>query len=81
MNVIETDQLTKYFGSFTAVDHISFTVGEGEIFGFLGANGGWQDDSHAYVVRSFDTDLRDGKSCRFQIFIRKRNRSNGISAI
>lgn len=39
MNVIETDQLTKRFGSFTAVDHISFTVGKGEIFGFLGANG------------------------------------------
>lgn len=39
MNVIETDQLTKRFGTFTAVDHISFTVGEGEIFGFLGANG------------------------------------------
>lgn len=39
MNVIETDKLTKCFGSFTAVDHISFAVGEGEIFGFLGANG------------------------------------------
>lgn len=31
--------LTKRFGSFTAVDHISFDVGRGEIFGFLGANG------------------------------------------
>lgn len=31
--------LTKKFGSFTAVDHISFDVGRGEIFGFLGANG------------------------------------------
>lgn len=31
--------LTKQFGSFTAVDHISFDVGRGEIFGFLGANG------------------------------------------
>lgn len=39
MNVIETDSLTKRFGPFTAVDHISFEVGEGEIFGFLGANG------------------------------------------
>lgn len=31
--------LTKRFGSFTAVNHISFDVGRGEIFGFLGANG------------------------------------------
>lgn len=31
--------LTKRFGSFTAVDHISSDVGRGEIFGFLGANG------------------------------------------
>lgn len=31
--------LTKKFGSFTAVDHITFDVFKGEIFGFLGANG------------------------------------------
>lgn len=37
--VIEVTNLTKKFGSFTAVDHISFDVKEGEIFGFLGANG------------------------------------------
>ena len=37
--VIETKGLTKRFGSFTAVDHISFEVVRGEIFGFLGANG------------------------------------------
>ncbi|MBP1615508.1 MAG: transporter ATP-binding protein [Bacteroidetes bacterium] len=37
--VIRTEQLTKRFGSFTAVDHISFEVHRGEIFGFLGANG------------------------------------------
>lgn len=36
---IEVDQLTKCFGHFTAVDHISFRVNRGEIFGFLGANG------------------------------------------
>ncbi len=39
MNVIEVEQLTKTFGVFTAVDHISFSVSKGEIFGFLGANG------------------------------------------
>lgn len=39
MNVIEVEQLTKRFGNFTAVDRINFTVKQGEIFGFLGANG------------------------------------------
>ena len=37
--VIVTENLTKKFGHFTAVDHISFEVKRGEIFGFLGANG------------------------------------------
>lgn len=39
VNVIQADKLTKRFGHFTAVDNISFEVGKGEIFGFLGANG------------------------------------------
>lgn len=37
--VIVAENLTKQFGHFTAVDHISFEVKRGEIFGFLGANG------------------------------------------
>jgi ABC-2 type transport system ATP-binding protein len=37
--VITAHKLTKKFGDFTAVDHISFDVHKGEIFGFLGANG------------------------------------------
>jgi len=37
--IIETENLTKRFGDFVAVDHISFHVNKGEIFGFLGANG------------------------------------------
>ena len=36
---IEAEGLTKKFGSFTAVDHVSFKIREGEIFGFLGSNG------------------------------------------
>jgi len=37
--MIECDGLTKRFGSFTAVDHVSFSVARGSIFGFLGPNG------------------------------------------
>jgi ABC-2 type transport system ATP-binding protein len=38
-NAIEVQELTKKFGTFTAVDRVSFNVKRGEIFGFLGANG------------------------------------------
>ncbi len=37
--IIDVKNLTKKFGTFTAVDGISFDVAKGEIFGFLGANG------------------------------------------
>ena len=36
---VSTDQLTRRFGKFTAVDRVSIEVYQGEIFGFLGANG------------------------------------------
>jgi len=36
---IEANGLTKRFGNFTAVDHVSFHISRGEIFGFLGSNG------------------------------------------
>jgi len=37
--IIEVKNLVKKFGSFTANDHLTFTVSRGEVFGFLGANG------------------------------------------
>lgn len=39
MDSIEVDNLTKRFGEFTAVDHISFNVAHREVFGLLGPNG------------------------------------------
>ena len=38
-SAMEAHGLTKRFGDFTAVDHVSFTIQKGEIFGFLGSNG------------------------------------------
>jgi ABC-type multidrug transport system ATPase subunit len=37
--MIECEGLTKRFGTFTAVDHVTFSVAKGSIFGFLGPNG------------------------------------------
>jgi ABC-2 type transport system ATP-binding protein len=39
MSAVEVRELTRRFGSFTAVDRVSFSVAPGEIFGFLGPNG------------------------------------------
>jgi ABC-2 type transport system ATP-binding protein len=39
MDAIKVENLTRKFGDLTAVDSISFTIGEGEIFGLLGPNG------------------------------------------
>jgi ABC-2 type transport system ATP-binding protein len=39
MSTITVSELTRRFGDFVAVDRLTFDVGEGEIFGFLGANG------------------------------------------
>ncbi|SNS70687.1 MULTISPECIES: ribosome-associated ATPase/putative transporter RbbA [unclassified Azospirillum] len=38
-DAIVADGLTRRFGAFTAVDHVSFRIAKGEIFGFLGSNG------------------------------------------
>ena len=37
--MITVEHLTKRYGSFTAVDDLSFTIGEGHVYGFLGPNG------------------------------------------
>jgi len=55
--VIYTEQLTKCFSDFVAVDHISFEVGRGEIFGFLGANGAGKTTA----LRFEPPDFRQGK--------------------
>ena len=55
--IISVRNLTKQFGDFTAVDHISFDVHRGEIFGFLGANGAGKTTAMRMLCGlSFPTD-------------------------
>ncbi len=48
--VIQVRDLTKTFGRFTAVDHISFAVTQGEIIGFLGPNGAGKTTTIKMVI-------------------------------
>src|SRR5712664_666266 len=59
--MIECEGLTKRFGHFTAVDHVSFSVGKGSIFGFLGPNG----SGKSTVIRMLCGLLEpsDGRAC------------------
>jgi len=52
MNALEVKNLTKKFGSFTAVDGISFELAEGEILGFLGPNGAGKTTTLQMLVGS-----------------------------
>jgi ABC-2 type transport system ATP-binding protein len=61
MDAIEVDQLTKRFGSFTAVDAVSFVVEHEEIFGLLGPNGAGKST----LIRMLTTLIQptSGKAC------------------
>lgn len=65
--VIETKELTKRFGHFTAVDHISFNVYEGEIFGFLGANGAGKTTAMRMLCALSKPTSGNGKVAGFDI--------------
>jgi len=73
VNVIEANDLTKRFGKLVAVDHVSFSIEEGEIFGFLGPNGAGKTTTINMLttllnptegsakVGGFDVEKQDGK--------------------
>ena len=48
--IIQVNDLTKFYGTILAVDHISFQVKEGEVFGFLGLNGAGKTTSIRMMV-------------------------------
>jgi ABC-2 type transport system ATP-binding protein len=59
MSAIEAAQLTRYFNGLCAVDHISFRVDPGEVFGFLGPNGAGKTTT----IRMLTGQLRPTDGC------------------
>jgi len=57
--VIEANSLTKKYGSALAVDHVSFSVGRGEIFGLLGPNGAGKTTTILMLLGL--TDISEGE--------------------
>lgn len=66
--VIRTENLTKRFGDFTAVDNISFEIEEGEIFGFLGANGAGKTTAMRMLCGLSHPSSGKGSVAGFDIF-------------
>ncbi len=67
MNSIEVNELTKKFGSFTAVDKVSFNVKKGEIFGFLGANGAGKSTTIRMLCGILEPTSGDAKVGGFSV--------------
>ncbi len=66
--IIETNELTKMFGDFTAVDAISFEVKKGEIFGFLGANGAGKTTAMKMLIGILNPSSGKAKVAGFDVY-------------
>jgi len=67
MKVIIADNLTKIFGQLVAVDHISFEIEEGEIFGFLGANGAGKTSTIMMLATALNLSSGTATVCGYDI--------------
>ena len=65
--MIEVTNLTKKYGDHIAVDHLSFRVEKGQIYGFLGPNGAGKSTTMniitGYLAATEGTVTIDGKAC------------------
>ena len=65
--VVEVRDLTRRFGDFTAVDHVTFDVAQGEIFGFLGPNGAGKTTTIRMLSGLLEPTLGEGRVTGFDI--------------
>jgi ABC-2 type transport system ATP-binding protein len=67
LNSIEVTGLSKIFGSFKAVDNISFNVKKGEVFGFLGANGAGKSTTIKMLCAILEPSAGDAQVAGYSI--------------
>lgn len=77
-NVIQVKNLTKTFGDFTAVDSISFEVGKGEVFGFLGANGAGKTTAMKMLIGISKPTMGEAKVAGFDVKSQAENVKKSI---
>ena len=66
-DIIEVHDLTKQFGDFVAVDHVSFTVKRGEIFGFVGPNGAGKSTAIKMLTTLLHPTSGSAKICGYDV--------------
>ncbi len=64
---VEVRELTRTFGQFTAVDHVTFSVREGEIFGFLGPNGAGKTTTIKMLTGLLAPTFGEGRVAGFDV--------------
>ena len=65
--MIEVKNLTKQYGKLTAVDHISFSVGDGEVLGFLGPNGAGKSTVMNIMTGNLSATEGTARICGYEI--------------
>jgi ABC-2 type transport system ATP-binding protein len=75
---VEAENLTRVFGDFTAVDHISFRVREGQIFGFLGPNGAGKSTTIRMLTGILAPTSGTGRVAGFDMRAQRQNIKQAI---
>lgn len=76
--IIETNKLTKAFGSFKAVNEITFDVKKGEIFGFLGANGAGKSTAMKMLTGLLSPTSGEATVAGFDVFTQQEEIKKNI---
>jgi ABC-2 type transport system ATP-binding protein len=81
MSIIEVDNLTKKFKELTAVDHISFEVEQGEVFGLLGLNGAGKTTTILMLSTLLNPTSGSATVCGYDILRERENVRRAIGVV